>query len=229
MLPAGTCQVSTGKQRGSVKGKDASVDLNEELVELVRFTGGWRNLDAQGGHRLGQIGRFEGRSRRRNRARGGADVCQDCFGLAFQGQKALHLLVGTWFLGAKFKQSGGSQHLGRPAGVLFPWKLKHQLVIADGLEGGFSHTEAIDAAIQHILDRFQLFTINLLNGSGGQHLQGELAAPPQVETEPQTIGVQNHCGADCQRQDEGDPTLLTSHGQRAPLVMFLAAVTIWWG
>ena len=149
--------------------------------------------------------------------------------MAFEGQKALHLLFGTWLLGAKFKQSGRSQHLGRPTGILFPGKLQHQLVIADGLEGGFSHAEAIDAAIKHILYRFQLFTINLLNSSGGQHLQGELAAPPQVETEPQTIGIKNHCGANCQRQYEGNPTLLTSHGQRAPLVIFLAAVTIWWG
>ena len=149
--------------------------------------------------------------------------------MAFQGQKALHLLFGTWLLGAKFKQGGGSQHLGRPAGVLFPGKLQYQLVIANGLQGGFSHTEAIDTAIKHILDRFQLFTINLLNGSGWQHLQGELTPPPQVETEPQTIGIKNHCGADCQRKNEGKPTLLTSHGQRALLVMFLAAVTIWWG
>ena len=113
----------------------------------------------------------------------GLGLTQHRLGLAFELQQSLHLLFCAGLLGPKFEQCSGAKHLGGTAGVLFTGKLQHQLVFPHTLEGGFSHTETVHAPFEHLLNCFQLFFCHLLDCPSWQHLQGELAATPEIKAE----------------------------------------------
>ena len=90
------------------------------------------------------------------------------------------------------------------------------MIIANGLEGGFGHAQPVDAALQHIFDGLQLLLLHPLDGTRGKHLQGELAASPEVQTQTQSVGGQKGSGGDGQSQDEGKPALGTCHLRSGP-------------
>ena len=77
------------------------------------------------------------------------------------------------------------------------------MVIANGLQGGFRYPQTIDAPIQHFLDGFKLFFLHLFDGPTGHHLEGELAAPLQIQ--PQGRGnIQNQrCRGNGKGEDQG--------------------------
>ena len=102
-------------------------------------------------------------------------------GLALQLQQPLHFAICSRLLGPEFQQGSRTQNLGSTAGILLARQLQHQLVIANGLQGGFRYPQTIDAPIEHFLDRFQLFLLHLFDDPTGHHLEGELAAPLKIQ------------------------------------------------
>ena len=111
----------------------------------------------------------------------------------------------------ELEQGGGTEHLGGAAGVLFAGQLEDKLVVADGLEGGFGHAQAINTALEHVLDGFELVLLHGLDATTRQHLQGELAAAPEVQPQLQREAGEQGAGRNRQGQDQGKPPLLTCH------------------
>lgn len=226
LLATGRDQPLAGEGGRFVEGHHPFVHFVEQGLDLAGFTGALRHFDAKAGERLGQFGGREAGRWRRGLARrqplgwrGRAaplQAGQDGFGLALQAKQSLHLLFGAGLLGAELQQGRGAKHLGGAGRVLFPGELEQQLVVADGLEGGFRDPQAVDAAIEHVLDGFELLPLHLGDRSGRHHLQGELAAAAQVEAQLEGEGDQNGAGGDGQGQDQGKPPLLACHLRSCP-------------
>ena len=131
--------------------------------------------------------------------------------MALEREQALHLLLGAGVLGAEFQQGGATEHLRGPGWILLAGKLEHQLVAPHGLEGGFGNTQPVHPALQHLPHSLQLFLLHGLDGPGGHHLQGELAAAAQVKAELKAIAGEQGGSRDREGQDQGQPPLLTCH------------------
>jgi hypothetical protein len=142
---------------------------------------------------------------------GGVAGGQNRFGLALERQETLHLLFAARLLSAEFEEGSAAKNPCGAGGVLFAGELQHQLVIPHGLQGRFRHAEAIDAALENILDGFQLLLLDVADLAGRQHLQGQLAAATQIKAELQPIARQQSGRGDRESQDEGYPALLACH------------------
>ena len=112
---------------------------------------------------------------------------------------------------AELKKGRGAQNLGGTAGVLLTRQLQQQLIVANGLKGGFTHPQPIDSPVQYVLNGLQLLALHALNRTSRQDLKGQLTAPAQVETQLQWERSKNSPGCEGQGQDQGKPPLLTCH------------------